>query len=55
MIKLVKHSQIDTDKWDECVRLDKRRVFYGVSWYLDILVREWDALVLDVCSSIPEW
>ena len=52
LIKLVKHSTIDTEKWDNCVRLDTGRMFYGLSWYLDILVKEWDALVLNDYEAV---
>lgn len=45
MINLVSHKEIDVDKWDVCVRKDVSGLFYGYSWYLDILVNEWDALV----------
>ena len=52
MISLVKHSNIDTTKWDECVRQDANKLFYGLSWYLDILVNEWDALVLNDYEAV---
>jgi len=45
MIHLVKHAELDTEKWDDCIKKDANKLFYGLSWYLDILVKEWDALV----------
>lgn len=52
MIKVVKHQDLDTDKWDACIRQDKSMLFYGISWYLDILKKEWDALVLDDYEAV---
>ena len=52
MIALVKHHELDTEKWDACIRKDVSGMFYGLSWYLDILVKEWDALVLNDYEAV---
>ena len=52
MIHQVSHTNIDTDKWDNCIRKDASGLFYGYSWYLDMLVEEWDALVLNDYEAV---
>ncbi len=52
MIKLVTHTDLDVDKWDTCIKADESKMFYGLSWYLDILVKEWDALVYNDYEAV---
>jgi hypothetical protein len=52
MIKVVGHNDLDTDRWDECIRQDSSGLFYGYSWYLDMLVPEWDALVYNDYEAV---
>ncbi len=52
MIELVLHNNLDTDKWDDCIKNDQSGLFYGYSWYLDILVPEWDALVYNDYEAV---
>lgn len=47
MIRYVKHQDIDTDKWDQCIRKSFNSLVYGYSWYLDVVMKEWDALIED--------
>ncbi len=47
MIRYLKHGEIDTDKWDKCVRKSFNSLVYGYSWYLDVVAGEWDGLVED--------
>ncbi len=47
MIRFLKHSEIDFDKWDGCITQAINGIFYGYSWYLDMCARSWDALVED--------
>ncbi|HKK09300.1 MAG TPA: hypothetical protein VJ939_00615 [Bacteroidales bacterium] len=47
MIKYLKHEEIDTEKWDLCVRKSFNSLIYGYSWYLDVVAGEWDGLVED--------
>ncbi len=52
MIALVKHADLDTKKWDECILKDVSGLFYGLSWYIDILKKEWDALVYNDYEAV---
>jgi hypothetical protein len=46
MIKFIEGEDVDVDKWDRCVRRSVNSMTYAYSWYLDIVVQDWDALVL---------
>lgn len=45
MIKYLKHNEIDTGKWDKCIAKSVNGNAYALSWYLDIIHDEWEALV----------
>ena len=45
MIKLLKHNKIDKKRWDECIDKSFNGNIYALSWYLDIVHPEWDALI----------
>ena len=45
MIKLLRHNEINKVRWDECVKKSFNGNVYALSWYLDIVHRNWDALV----------
>ena len=45
MIRLFKHNKIDKVKWDDCVNKSFNGNVYALSWYLDIVHPEWDALI----------
>ncbi len=47
MIRYVKNSDIDTDKWDDCIRHSFNGIVYAYAWYLDIVHENWDALIED--------
>ncbi len=47
MIRHLKHSEIDFEKWDDCIEKAVNGIFYGYSWYLDMCAGSWDALVED--------
>ena len=42
----IRHSEIEKDKWDECVTHSINHLPYCYSWYLDIVSPGWDALML---------
>jgi len=44
--KLLVRSQIEDAKWDLFIEQSKQRVVYGYSWYLDVVCKDWNALVL---------
>jgi len=45
MIRFVKYEAIDKQKWDDCILHAFNGNVYGLSWYLDIVAEQWDALV----------
>jgi hypothetical protein len=45
MIKHLRHNEIDTDKWDKCIRESFNGLIYAYTWYLDIVHEGWEALV----------
>ena len=52
MITYVKNTEIDTEKWDECIRRSVNSIPYVFSWYLDIVVDTWDALILNDYEAV---
>lgn len=44
-IKYLKHNQIDKQKWDSAIENSKNALVYALSWFLDIMSSEWEALV----------
>lgn len=52
MIKYLKHSYIDRNKYDQCINLDDSKLVYGLSWYLDLVCESWDLLVLNDYDAV---
>tara|TARA_B110000971_G_scaffold47026_1_gene47051 strand:+ start:1759 stop:2673 length:915 start_codon:yes stop_codon:yes gene_type:complete len=52
MIKFIKHNDVDTEKWDKCIRKSVNCLPYAFSWYLDIVTNQWDALVLNDYEAV---
>jgi len=52
MIVYLKHSEIDRERWDECVMNSQGAQPYGFSWYLDIMAPGWEALVDDDYDAV---
>ena len=52
MIYYIKHNEIDKEKWDACISNSPNGLIYAYSWYLEIVCKEWDALVEDDYTSI---
>ena len=46
-IKYIKHSEINRQKWDDCIQNACNSLVYAESWFLDIVSPHWEALVLD--------
>ena len=44
-IKYLKHNQIDKQKWDSAIENARNGLVYVLSWFLDIVSPDWDALV----------
>ena len=47
MIHYLPHTSIDVQKWDACIANSQNRLPYALSWWLDAVSPEWDALVHD--------
>ncbi|MDR4988781.1 MAG: GNAT family N-acetyltransferase [Bacteroidales bacterium] len=47
MIRYIPHSEIDFERWDQCIDKAVNGIFYAWSWYLDMCTESWDALVED--------
>ena len=45
IIKFLKHSDINQQKWDEAIRMSTAPKIYALSWYLNITSPNWKALV----------
>lgn len=44
-IKYISHKTIDFEKWDRCLESAPNRRVYALSWFLDIVADDWDAIV----------
>ena len=47
MIKLLSNDQIDRAQWDKAIESSPYGLIYALSWYLDIVCPDWEALVSD--------
>ncbi len=47
MISFVLHNDIDKARWDRCIRDAFNGNIYAWSWYLDIVHKNWNALIED--------
>lgn len=45
MLQLLKNKDINRPLWDNCVRQATNSLPYALSWYLDCVAENWDALV----------
>jgi hypothetical protein len=45
MINHLQRADINTERWDDCIRNASNGLVYGYSWYLDLVSPEWEALV----------
>lgn len=45
-IRYLKHNQINKQKWDFAIENSQNGLVYALSWYLDIVSPQWDALVV---------
>lgn len=51
-IKHLPHRAIDKEKWDRCIDGSDNGLIYAYSYYLDIMSRNWDALVLNDYEAV---
>ena len=52
MIQYIKHENLDTEKWDRCIKRAVNSLPYAFSWYLDVVCAQWDALVLNDYEAV---
>ena len=52
MIRYLRHSAIDKNRWDQCVAHSVNAIVYAYSWYLDLVSPGWDGLVEDDYTSV---
>ncbi len=52
MIKYIKHTEINKEKWDNCISSSQNKVIYALSWYLDAVSPKWSALVEDDYKTV---
>lgn len=46
-LKYLTHHQIDKERWDSAIKDSQNRLLYALSWYLDIVSPNWEAIVSD--------
>ncbi len=51
-IRYIQQTEIDKNKWDECIELSSNGLIYSYSWYLDAMADQWDALVLNDYEAV---
>ncbi|MBS1921018.1 MAG: GNAT family N-acetyltransferase [Bacteroidetes bacterium] len=51
-IRYLTHSEIDKNKWDSCIESSTNGLIYAFSWYLDVMSKNWDALVLNDYEAV---
>ena len=45
MINYFRHTQINKNRWDDCIGRSLNRRVYAFSWYLDLVCPGWDAMI----------
>lgn len=51
-ISYLKHADIDKGKWDKCIADSANELIYAHSYYLDIMSKNWDALILNDYEAV---
>src|SRR5436309_3094512 len=51
-IRYLKRNDIDTEKWDNCIRNASNGLIYARSFYLDAMAKNWSALVTGDYQSV---
>jgi len=44
-IRFIKNTDIDYQRWDQCIAASAVPLIYAQSWYLDLISPHWDALI----------
>jgi lipid II:glycine glycyltransferase (peptidoglycan interpeptide bridge formation enzyme) len=51
-IRYVEYSGIDKTKWDACIENASNGLIYAYSFYLDVMAKHWDALVMNDYEAV---
>jgi hypothetical protein len=51
-IQYLSHNNIDKSKWDACLTAAPNGLIYAYSYYLDQMVKEWDALIVNDYETV---
>jgi len=51
-ISYIKHADLDKEKWDRCIDNSMNALIYAYSYYLDIMSKNWDALILNDYEAV---
>ncbi len=52
MIQFIEHKNINKQKWDACINESSNACIFVYSWYLDIVFKDWTALVLNDYEAV---
>ncbi len=52
MIKFVEYKNINKKKWDDCISNSSNPSIFVYSWYLDVVCKDWSALILDDYEAV---
>ncbi len=52
LVKRLKHNQINKTKWDQAISASSSPKIYALSWFLDIVSPEWQALIFEDYTCI---
>ncbi len=51
-ISYIKHSDIDKERWDKRIAESANQLIYAYSYYLDLMSKNWDALILNDYEAV---
>ncbi|MBI3883191.1 MAG: hypothetical protein HY305_02995, partial [Sphingobacteriales bacterium] len=51
-IRYFTNKEIDKHKWDNCISNASNGLIYGYSFYLDIMAKNWDAIILNDYEAV---
>ena len=52
LIVYLKHTDINQTKWDHCIKHAINSMPYAYSWYLNLVCRNWDALIFNNYEAV---
>ncbi len=52
MINYIEHKKIDKQKWDACIHKSSNACLFVYSWYLDVVCKDWSALILNDYEAV---